>query len=117
MPPQMIRLGLVTLALLAAMPLARAMDMAVLADFPLPDSVANAMAQASPQAMEEYRRKLKEYEEARAPVDAYWTSIAEKRRGRNAKRRAGQQVTLDDYVLTQPPVYSGPPRPVAPSAP
>src|SRR5215475_6355131 len=117
MPPQMIRPGLVTFALLAAMPLARAMDTPVRSDSVLPDSVANAMAQASPQAMEEYRRKLKEYEEARAPVDAYWNSIAEKRRGRNAKRRAGQQVTLDDYVLTQPPVYRGPKRPVDPSAP
>src|SRR5215475_6484371 len=117
MPPQMIRFGLVMLALLAATPLARAMDMPVLSDSVLPDSVAGAMAQASPQAMEEYRRKLKAYEEARAPVDAYWNSIAEKRRGRNAKRRAGQQVTLDDYVLTQPPVYSGPPRPIDPSAP
>ena len=58
-----------------------------------------------------------EYQEARAPVDAYWNSIAEKRRGRNAKRRAGQQITLDDYVLTQPPVYSGPKKPVDPSAP
>ena len=113
----MIRPGLVMLALLAAIPLARAMDMPVLLDSVLSDSVANAMAQASPQAMEEYRRKLKEYEEARAPVDAYWNSIAEKRRGRNAKRRAGQQVTLDDYVLTQPPVYRGPPKPVDPSAP
>ena len=82
-------------------------------------SVADAMAQASPQAMAEYRRKLKEYEEARAAVRArpYWNSISEKRRGRNAKRRAGQQITLDDYVLTQPPVYSGPKKPVDPSAP
>ena len=87
----------------------------------LPDSVADAMAQAtpqaSPQAMAEYRRKLLEWEEAQAPFEAYWNSIAEKRRGRNAKRRAGQQITLDDYVLTQPPVYTGPKRPVDPSAP
>ena len=112
MPLQMIRLGLVTTALLAAATLARAMDLPALSD-----SVANAMAQASPQAMAEYRRKLKEYEEARAPVDAYWNSIAEKRRGRNAKRRAGQQITLDDYVLTHPPVYNGPKKPIDPSAP
>ena len=50
------------------------------------------MAQAaSPQAIAEYRRKLKEYQEARAAFEqeagAYWNSIAEKRRGRNAKRR------------------------------
>jgi hypothetical protein len=83
-----------------------------------PPSVAEALAQAaSPQEIAEYRRKLKEYEEAFAPVAAYWNSIAEKRRGRNAKRRAGQQITLDDYVLTQPPVYTGPKKPVDPSAP
>jgi hypothetical protein len=35
----------------------------------------------------------------------------------NAKRRAGQQIALDDYVLTQPAVCTGPKRPVDPSAP
>src|SRR6266849_10213068 len=86
----------------------------------LPAATAGAMAQAaSPQAIAEYRRKLKEYLEARAAFDqeasAYWNSIAEKRRGRNAKRRERQTIALDDYVLTQPPVYSGPKRPVDPS--
>jgi hypothetical protein len=100
------------LALLAGAPPSAAMDMRA-----LPDSVSDAMAQASPQEMAEYRRKLQEYQAARAPIDAYWNSIAEKRRGRNAKRRAGQQITLDDYVLTQPPVYSGPRKPIDPSAP
>ena len=60
-----------------------------------------------------------EYLAARAAfkteVEGYWTSIADKRRGRNAKRREHQQITLDDYVLTQPPVYHGPPRPPGPS--
>ena len=51
----------------------------------------------------------------KAEVEGYWTSIADKRRGRNAKRREHRQVTLDDYVLTQPPVYHGPPRPPGPS--
>jgi hypothetical protein len=45
---------------------------------------------------------------------AYWSQIAEKRRTRNAKRRSGQLITLDDYVLEQPPVYTGPKRPVNP---
>jgi len=86
----------------------------------LPSSTAGAMAQApSPQAIAEYRRKLKEYLEARAAFDqeagAYWNSIADKRRVRNAKRRDRQSIALDDYVLTQPPVYSGPKRPVDPS--
>ena len=103
---------LLALALVAGAPPSAAMDVPV-----LPDPVAEAMAQASPQAMAEYRRKLREYEEAQAPCTAYWNSIAEKRRGRNAKRRAGQQIALDDYVLTQPAVCTGPKRPVDPSAP
>ena len=62
---------------------------------------AGAMAQmASPQAISEYRRKLREYQEARAAFEAeagtYWSSIAEKRRGRNAKRREHLAITLDD---------------------
>ena len=85
----------------------------------LPAVTTEAMAQpASTQAIAEYRLKLKQYLEARAAYDAeagaYWTSIADKRRGRNAKRREHQAIALDDYVLTQPPVYSGPKRPQNP---
>src|SRR6266850_3467883 len=112
----LIRIGLCLLLGFVALALPPCALQAINAS-PLPPSVADAMAQASPQAMAEYRRKLREYEEARAPFDAYWNSISEKRRGRNAKRRAGQQITLDDYVLTQPPVYTGPKKPVDPSAP
>ena len=69
----------------------------------------------------EYRRKLAEYNAARqqydAEVDAYWSSVADKRRSRAAKRRGSGDIRLEDYILTQPPVYSGPPRPVDPSAP
>jgi hypothetical protein len=102
--------GFVTLALFAGAPV-MAMDV-------LPPS-ADAMAQAaSPQAIAEYRRKLKEYQEARAAFEeeagAYWSAISEKRKGRNAKRRERQTIALDDYVLTQPPVYTGPKRPVNP---
>jgi hypothetical protein len=87
---------------------------------PLPPAVSGAMAQAvSPQAIADYQRRLRDYQEARAAFDAeasvYWNSITEKRRGRNAKRREHQPMTLDDYVLTQPPVYAGPKRPVNPA--
>ncbi|MGA8899161.1 hypothetical protein [Bradyrhizobium sp.] len=80
---------------------------------------ADAMAQAaSPYAIAEYRRLLKEYQDAHGAFEqeagAYWNSIAEKRRGRNAKRREHQPINLDDYVLEQPPVYTGPKRPVNP---
>ena len=105
--------GLVALALMAGAPRAVATE-------PLPASTADAMAQAaSPQAIAEYQRKLKEYQAARAAFEAeagpYWTSISEKRRGRNAKRRDRQPITLDDYVLTHPPLYTGPKRPVDPA--
>ena len=107
--------GTLTLALLLIAPQARAMDSGALAP-----ATADAMAQAaSPQAIAEYRRKLREYQEARAAFEqeasAYWSSIADKRRGRNAKRRDRQAIALEDYVLTQPPVYTGPKRPVDPS--
>ncbi len=107
--------GYIALALLLMAPQAAAIDVET-----LPATTAGAMAQAaSPQAIAEYRRKLKEYLEARNAFDqeasAYWGSIADKRRGRNAKRRERLAVTLDDYVLTQPPVYSGPRRPVNPA--
>jgi hypothetical protein len=105
------------LALLLIAPQALAID-----GTEIPIALANAMAQAaSPQAIAEYRRKLGEYQEARAAFEAeasaYWNSIAEKRRGRNAKRRDHQTITLDDYVLTQPPLYSGPGKPVNPAPP
>ncbi|WP_298259743.1 hypothetical protein [Bradyrhizobium sp.] len=81
--------------------------------------VANTMAQAaSPYAIAEYRRRLAEYQKARAAFEqeagAYWSAIVEKRRGRNAKRREHLAIALDDYVLTQPPSYRGPRRPVNP---
>jgi hypothetical protein len=114
MPSHAIRLrfGCLALALpLMALP-AQAMDGAA-------TPANSAMAQAAaPQAIAEYRRLLGEYQAARAAFEeeagAYWNSISEKRRGRNAKRREHLPIALDDYVLTQPPVYSGPKRPVNP---
>src|ERR1700692_4682201 len=107
-------LRFLALALLLIAPQAAASDPVV-----LPPATAGAMAQAaSPQAIAEYRRKFREYQEARAAFEAeasaYWSSIADKRRGRNAKRREHQAIALDDYVLTQPPVYRGPKRPQNP---
>jgi hypothetical protein len=79
------------------------------------------LAQASWGAMIEYRRQLAVYMAARqsyeAEADAYWSAVAEKRRQRVAKRRGKDAIVLQDYVLTQPPVYTGPPPPVDPSAP
>jgi hypothetical protein len=116
MRPHAIRFwpGYLAALLLLIAPPAAAIDAAVRSAATL-----DAMAQAASPAIAEYRRKLKEYQEARAAFEeeagAYWNSIAEKRRGRNAKRRDHQPIALDDYVLTQPPVYRGPKRPVNPS--
>ena len=79
---------------------------------PIPDLAA---------AMAQYRRALAEYVEAWATYDAaaeaYWKSVSEKRHLRSAKRASHQQISIDDYVLTQPPVYTGPPKPRDPSRP
>ena len=114
---QMIRSGLLTVAL--ALPLLAVRAFTVDASS-LPPAVSGAMAQAvSPQVIAEYRLKLKEYLQARDAFEheagAYWGLVAEKRHGRYAKWRDHQTVTLEDYVLNQPPVYAGPRRPVNPA--
>jgi hypothetical protein len=71
------------------------------------DQSDETQAAASP-TVEAYIRARTAFQEE---AEAYWQSIADKRRLRNAKRRSGTAIVLDDYVLMQPPVYSGPPRP------
>lgn len=83
-----------------------------------PGSLSPAAAQGVTAAAD-YQQRLQVYLSARrafeAEAEAYWTAIAEKRRLRFAKRRDGRAIGLDDYVLAQPPVYAGPPRPVDPT--
>jgi hypothetical protein len=77
-------------------------------------------AQAEPPAAS-YRARLAAYEQAHAAYQhtakAYWDEIAAKRRIRIDKRRQHQPITLEDYVLAQPPTYRGPPQPIDPNAP
>jgi hypothetical protein len=72
-------------------------------------------------AMAQYRRTLEEYNKAwqsyAAASSAYWNSISEKRQLRNAKRARGEPLSVSDYVLAQPPVYTGPPKPRNPLKP
>src|SRR5262245_29274775 len=79
------------------------------------------LAQAAPASMAEYQYLLAQYLAARqryeAEADAYWSVVADRRRLRVGKRRGGQDVLLQDYVLSQPPLYAGPPPPIDPSAP
>jgi len=76
-------------------------------------------AAATADAMTQYRHALADYQSARATynavAEAYWRSISEKRHLRSAKHANHEQISLDDYVLTQPPVYAGPPKPHDPS--
>jgi len=80
-------------------------------------------AQSAPPsaALAGYQAKLAQYLQARQTYDAqaevYWNAVVEKRRTRNAKRRDHIPIELTDYVLTQPPLYGGPPRPINPAAP
>lgn len=83
----------------------------------------NASASAEPAMSQktEYNRQLEEFLLARqqfdATSDSYWNLITQKRLERIAKRHSRENVSLDNYVLTQPPIYSGPSQPVDPAAP
>jgi len=68
--------------------------------------------------MDIYRKKLAEYTKAWDAYEKvavpYWKSVTEKRSARRSKRAHGGTVTADDYVLKQPPIYDGPPKPKNP---
>jgi hypothetical protein len=89
-------------------------------------AAAPSFAQTAPGAPKaaapgDFRAKVEQYALARRAFEeetsAYWKSIADKRRVRNTKRRGNEPIELEDYVLTQPPIYKGPPRPIDPTAP
>ena len=75
----------------------------------------------APRRWPRYNAKLEIYQRARAAYErqheAYWNAVSAKRKARFAKRRHHEAIALADYVLTQPPVYAGPPRPVSPLPP
>jgi len=101
--------------LLAAILMAPACALATEVRAQTPETPAATAPPAPSAVTTEYRRKLAAYMQARQKFDdeagAYWSMIAQKRRLRNAKRRDGQDIVPDDYVLTQPPLYTGPPPP------
>jgi hypothetical protein len=90
----------------------------LLAGLIAPASVAQNV---SPDVLADYQAKLAQYEAAHGAYEehaaVYWDAVADKRRTRNAKRREHQPIALNDYVLTQPPAYSGPAKPVSPLPP
>ena len=75
---------------------------------------------ATPAQMAEYLVKLAEYDAARAAYQVraapYWAAVKAKRASRTSERRAHREITLDDYVLTQPPEYTGPKKPINPAS-
>lgn len=87
----------------------------------LPACTGGLPAGSSVAVASDYEARLAAWEAARRPyeaeAEAYWDAVSDKRRIRNAKRRTNETVLLEDYVLEQPPVYSGPPRPVDPNTP
>jgi hypothetical protein len=76
---------------------------------------------ATPQQMADYRAKFADYNAARAQYQVqatpYWAQVKTRRAARFAKRRTHREITLEDYVLTQPPDYTGPKKPIDPSGP
>src|SRR5260370_42133903 len=70
--------------------------------------------------MAEYLVKLAEYDAARAAYQVraarYWAAVKAKRTSRASRRRAHREITLEDYLLTQPPEYAGPKKPVNPAS-
>ena len=86
---------------------------------PLPDKLFES-AEAKRAAAEyqvkyaAYRKQRDAYEKTAA---AYWDEVEDKRAARRKKRASGQAIALSDYVLDQPPVYSGPSAPKPPPSP
>jgi hypothetical protein len=76
---------------------------------------------ATPQQIADYRAKLADYNAARQQYQMvatpYWSQVKAKRAARFAKRRTHKEIVLEDYVLTQPPDYTGPKKPIDPSGP
>jgi hypothetical protein len=75
----------------------------------------NLVAQETASASTDYQRQLQEYLQAHEKYEletkAYWNLIAEKRRSRMAKWRNQEPILPEDYVLAQPPAYTGRAKP------
>lgn len=100
-----------------------ALGLALLVALPLSAPLArNAMAQEGLAARLEklspdQRRTYDSWKAARSAFDieydAYWAAVNAKRDERKKKRAAGRAFASTDYVLTQPPKYTGPSLPEA----
>jgi hypothetical protein len=61
-----------------------------------------------------HKKPVRPRHELAKEAGIYWDEVIAKRRVRIAKRRNGETIVLEDYVLTQPPLYIRPlpPRPL-----
>ncbi|KAB2937667.1 MAG: hypothetical protein K8F92_14850 [Hyphomicrobium sp.] len=71
--------------------------------------------------MAEYRKKLAEYNKAWDAYEKiaapYWRAVTDRRSRRRTKMANDMRLTTADYVMTQPPIYTGPPKPENPLEP
>ena len=78
----------------------------------------SAREQATAAEIAAYEAKLRQFNAAHDAFEKaareYWKTVGDKRRVRSGKRSQRQMAALEDYVLSQPPIYSGPPRPTPP---
>ncbi len=83
------------------------------ASAPLALGVAKTGAEAKAGKAAKQKKQVRPRHELAKEAGAYWDEVIAKRRVRIAKRRNGEPIALEDYVLTQPPLYIRPlpPRP------
>jgi hypothetical protein len=81
----------------------------------------HARADDLAQQIRVYKEKLATYTQARATYEReagpYWATINDKRKRRITHQHSGARPSASDYVLDQPPLYTGPPKPVDPQKP
>ena len=68
-------------------------------------------ARLSESQLRQYRTHLQAKSAFDVQLDEYWDDVEEKRQARRSKRANGQSFSRKDYVLEQPPKYSGHPIP------
>ncbi len=68
-------------------------------------------ARLSESQLRQYRAHLQAKSTFDGQLDEYWDDVEEKRAARRSKRSSGHAFAKKDYVLEQPPKYSGPPIP------
>jgi hypothetical protein len=105
-------------AMVGAGVLALTLPDAYAADVPAPVPAVRPPA-ISMEKLEKYRKDLAAYERAWNAYEKvavpYWRSVTEKRSRRRTKMANGMRLTAADYVMQQPPVYKGPPKPNDPA--